>query len=95
MALELAGTGGIGADGDSSDGDRDKDEDDSDSDNGGGGGGAVPRGAVCDHPCCAARPFCIIAELRRTRDVSGAGETWLAREFVGTSLFFFLPFPRR
>ncbi|GLI68653.1 hypothetical protein VaNZ11_013129, partial [Volvox africanus] len=24
---------------------------------------------VCSHPCCAARPFCIIAELKRTRDL--------------------------
>ncbi|GIL98811.1 hypothetical protein Vretimale_4007 [Volvox reticuliferus] len=25
--------------------------------------------AVCSHPCCAARPFCILAELKRTRDL--------------------------
>ncbi|GIL98812.1 hypothetical protein Vretimale_4007, partial [Volvox reticuliferus] len=28
--------------------------------------------AVCSHPCCAARPFCILAELKRTRDVGRA-----------------------
>ncbi|GLC35860.1 hypothetical protein PLESTF_001233200 [Pleodorina starrii] len=43
---------------------------------GGGGGDVASAGAaaeringVCSHRCCAARPFCILSELKRTRDL--------------------------